>query len=550
MRLTSLAVAVVLAMATAVSANQPIPQDHYLWGPGGKPTSLKYVRRARTPTTTAKTTVKTTSSSVKTSTKTSSSSATANALVVTSSSKTSSSTTSSSTTSSSTTSLVADSQCTNSPTSRNCWKDGYSVATDFDEKWPTTGRTVKYTLNIANTTCDPDGSSPGRICLLVNDQYPGPTLYANWGDTVEVTVNNNLPYNGTGIHWHGVRQLGSNPYDGTNGITECPLAPGDSKVYTFQATQYGTSWYHSHYSAQYGDGVLGGIIFEGPATSNYDIDLGTYIVSDWYYETAFQIAYTADVYLQEGQAPPSPDTMLVNGTNKNAAGGGSYSNVQLTAGKKHRLRLINTSVDGALHVSLDGHSFTVISADFVPIAPVQTDWVLLGIGQRYDVIIDANYTSGNFWFRAEVASECGNVNGYVGQSIFTYNGTTVADPTTTASPATFACQEVAPQAPWWNTTVSSTEFLSEVVDLEVNIDREQVTTNNQSIVVWGVNLTAIDIDWEKPTLEYVATGNTSYPQVYNLIALPTASIWTYWIIQETSGGFVPIPHPIHLHGTF
>lgn len=35
-----------------------------------------------------------------------------------------------------------DTQCTNSPIFRNCWFGGYSVATDFDAKWPTTGKTV------------------------------------------------------------------------------------------------------------------------------------------------------------------------------------------------------------------------------------------------------------------------------------------------------------------------------------------------------------------------------------------------------------------------
>ena len=41
----------------------------------------------------------------------------------------------------------------------------------------------------------------------------------------------------TSIHWHGIRQLNNNIADGVNGITECPLAPGDTKVYTFKATQ-------------------------------------------------------------------------------------------------------------------------------------------------------------------------------------------------------------------------------------------------------------------------------------------------------------------------
>lgn len=30
--------------------------------------------------------------------------------------------------------------------------------------------------------------------------------------------------------------------DGVPGITECPIPPGQSKVYTFKVEQYGTSW--------------------------------------------------------------------------------------------------------------------------------------------------------------------------------------------------------------------------------------------------------------------------------------------------------------------
>lgn len=67
------------------------------------------------------------------------------------------------------------------------------------------------------------------------------TILADWGDDLEITVTNNLQSNGTGLHWHGLRQLGSNEQDGVNGITECPIAPGDSKVYKFKATQYGTT---------------------------------------------------------------------------------------------------------------------------------------------------------------------------------------------------------------------------------------------------------------------------------------------------------------------
>jgi FtsP/CotA-like multicopper oxidase with cupredoxin domain len=72
--------------------------------------------------------------------------------------------------------------------------------------------------------CNPDASqSSGRHCILINGSMPGPTIIANWGDTLRLTVENKVEVNGTSIHWHGLRQLNSNIQDGTNGITECKL---------------------------------------------------------------------------------------------------------------------------------------------------------------------------------------------------------------------------------------------------------------------------------------------------------------------------------------
>lgn len=89
---------------------------------------------------------------------------------------------------------------------------GADVTTDNYKFTPKTCRTVKYTLDITNTTVAPDGRS--RIALLVNGQLPGPLIEANWGDTVEVTVNNKMQNNGTTIHFHGIRQLNNSEYDG------------------------------------------------------------------------------------------------------------------------------------------------------------------------------------------------------------------------------------------------------------------------------------------------------------------------------------------------
>jgi FtsP/CotA-like multicopper oxidase with cupredoxin domain len=160
--------------------------------------------------------------------------------------------------------------------------------------------------------------------MLVNGVYPGPLIRAKWGDTVIVNVKNNLQDNGTGIHWHGIRQLNSCQHDGVPGVTECPIAPGKTRQYKFLATQFGTTWYHSHWSAQYGDGVLGPLIIDGPATENYDEDLGALPLTDWYYPPAFTLNEVA-----QHSGPPTPDNILVNGTHVSGPGIGNYAKMNV-----------------------------------------------------------------------------------------------------------------------------------------------------------------------------------------------------------------------------
>lgn len=64
-----------------------------------------------------------------------------------------------------------------------------------------------------------------------------------------------------------------------------------------------------------------------------------------------------------------------------------------TAGKVKRylLRLINTSFESTFIFSIDSHKFWVVEADFVPIKRYQATSVLIGIGQRYHVILEAAY---------------------------------------------------------------------------------------------------------------------------------------------------------------
>ena len=78
------------------------------------------------------------------------------------------------------------------------------------------------------------------------------------------------------------------------------------------------------------------------------------------------------------------------------------------------MRLINTSVDTAFIFAIDNHKITVVGADFVPIKPYVTDHVVVGIGQRYHVIVEAhakeNSAGDNYWIRTIPAEGCGRFN--------------------------------------------------------------------------------------------------------------------------------------------
>lgn len=137
-------------------------------------------------------------------------------------------------------------------------------------------------------------------------------------------------------------------------------------MYSFIATQHGTTWYHSHYSGQYGDGIVGAMIIHGPATANYDEDLGTYPITDYYAMNSYELGIAS-----EPAAPPTAHSALINGTMK-VGTVGTYSTTTVQGSKRYRLRLINISLDNMFQVSLDGHDFEVIAADFVPIKPFNT----------------------------------------------------------------------------------------------------------------------------------------------------------------------------------
>ena len=87
----------------------------------------------------------------------------------------------------------------------------------------------------------------------------------------------------TSVHWHGIIQENNGLNDGVPGVTQCtwflspiltigPIPLGVSFKYKFRATRYGTTLYHSHFSLQYFEGLLGPLVINGPTSANWDVD--------------------------------------------------------------------------------------------------------------------------------------------------------------------------------------------------------------------------------------------------------------------------------------
>ena len=103
--------------------------------------------------------------------------------------------------------------------------------------------------------------TPGvtATCWGYNGRTPGPVIEAVEGDRVRVYVTNKLP-EPTSIHWHGL--LVPSGMDGTVGVSQAAIRPGETFVYEFDIDQHGTFMYHPHYDemTQQALGMMGMVV--------------------------------------------------------------------------------------------------------------------------------------------------------------------------------------------------------------------------------------------------------------------------------------------------
>ena len=417
---------------------------------------------------------------------------------------------------------------------------GYTIHDNWYKVTPKTCKTREYFFSITEETVSPDGIA--RPAFLVNGQMPGPMIEANWGDTIVVHLTNNMPltaFNGSSLHFHGIRQNGTNEMDGVPSITQCPVGPGSSMTYKWVANSYGTSWWHSHYSLQTYEGVFGPMVIHGPAAADYDEEQFI-LVQDWNHATVDSLFQQSQV-LGIGTGPLTLDTGLINGMNTWGDVGKKWE-MTVQSGKSYRLRLVNTAIQSTFVFYVDNHKFTVIAMDFVPIVPYETEKVVINIGQRYDLIMKADQPIGDYWMRGDNQQPCAQLlNPNDIKAMVHYEGGPMGVPTTEQYDYAPTCLD----EPY--------EKLVPIVPLSagaqsVGLDESILIApqgGNPNLFKWTLSGTTFYAEWEKPTLKQILEDGTIPDVSGNLaIEVPNLGEWVYVIVES----FIPLPHPIHLHG--
>src|SRR6478735_6086492 len=250
-------------------------------------------------------------------------------------------------------------------------------------------QTHEFTLTASEFDWELMADVPVRVWGY-NGQMPGPELRVTEGDTVRVTLVNQLPVPTT-IHWHGINVPPA--MDGVAGLTQEPVNPGERFTYEFTATPAGTRWYHSHTdpAVQVPMGLYGALIVapRQPAAT-YEREY-TLLLAEWDTELTPAVAAGSapigpkDALLRGGEL--GADLFLVNGKMH-----GAIPPLLVTEGERVLLRLIHTgAIPHPIHTH--GHSFQIVATDGNPVpegARLTKDTVLIGPAERYDLAVVAD----------------------------------------------------------------------------------------------------------------------------------------------------------------
>jgi FtsP/CotA-like multicopper oxidase with cupredoxin domain len=352
---------------------------------------------------------------------------------------------------------------------------------------------------------------------------PGPEIRLRAGDVMRVQLLNGLPEDTT-VHWHGLAP--PNRMDGVPRITQDPVGPGERFTYEFETPIAGSFMYHAHVGMQLDRGLYGPLVVEPrDEPLAYDRDY-TVMLDDWADGIGADDAsgshggHGGD-HGGQGAAGDLPPEAAVDPDPATAVsfGGRSYPLLLVNgrppedppvfegrAGDRIRLRVMNIAADTGFRFAVAGHRLTVTHTDGMPVEPVTVDALRLGMGERYDVLVQLDQRDGA-WQMAVVPE---GRPGW-GRAVLRYAGS----PASQAPPVTAWPVELGGRLPAYE------ELLAvEPLDLPA-----------------GGPDRVVDL-----TLEGTEISGQSFPEADPLPVVEGE--WVRMRLQNTSSKW----HPMHLHG--
>lgn len=197
--------------------------------------------------------------------------------------------------------------------------------------------------------------------------------------------------------------------------------------------------------------------------------------------------------------------------------------------------------------TIDEHNLTVIASDFVPIQPYETNAVILGSGQRYDVIVEANQdANSSYWMRAIFQTSCNLNNNDMRDTILGIvryeEADALEDPTTTVDPSiTDSCNDepyasLVPRVSHQVGASASEESIPVAFYFELDV-----------VFHWTLHTKNLIVNWSDPTiLDIYHDANATFPEESNVVVVDNRDEWVYWVVQDLS--VIGVFHTMHLHG--
>ncbi|MEU0042729.1 multicopper oxidase family protein [Streptomyces werraensis] len=315
-----------------------------------------------------------------------------------------------------------------------------------EKKRAGTGKVHNLNLTAAPAMLDLGGGIMAKSWAY-SGQAPGKEIRIGVGDTLAAELSNQLPNQTmTSIHWHGLALRSD--MDGVPPVTQTAVRAGSNFTYRFITDHPGTYFFHPHVGIQLDRGLYAPLIVEDPKEPlSYD-DEWVVVLDDWLDgvtgtpdeafaelrqgmgamdmggsgESSSSSSGSHDMGDMGGMdmsgdgmesASPSPsmssgdgmpmrfmlmgaESELLNGD----AGDVKYPYHLINGkvptdpavytgkpGKRVRLRITNAGGDTAYRVALGGHKLTITHTDGFPVEHQQVDALLIGMGERYDVLV-------------------------------------------------------------------------------------------------------------------------------------------------------------------